>query len=146
MPQTYNQIHIEGRLTKDLQLKPTGDNRSVMNIYVVTDEGYMDKTSGQWVEKPTFHNCVSFKDQLNKNRVSKIKKGDFVRVVGSLHKSKYTPEDGIERESAEIVVEKLDLLFRAKANQTQQASSQQDEPGSAYDAFENDNQGQPAYG
>jgi single-strand DNA-binding protein len=97
-----NTITIQGRLTRDPELRRTGSGKAVTNFTVACER---DFTEGG--EKATdFIECVAWRNTAE--FVSKyFSKGKMAVVKGRLQIRPYTDKDGNKRTAAEVVVESL---------------------------------------
>lgn len=69
---------------------------------LATSEKYKDKANNE-VVKPTWHKIVSF-GQVAANLRAKVVTGSRLFVNGKIQSSKYTAEDGQEKETFDILV------------------------------------------
>ena len=89
-------------LTRDLGLRLYG---RVANLSIATDEGYLDKNSGERIDKTEWHRVVTFQngliDMLDKN----ARKGRLVYVAGKMQTRRWKKEgEDSERFSTEILL------------------------------------------
>jgi single-strand DNA-binding protein len=98
-----NIVHILGRVGKDPEIKsfPSGD--SLAQLTIATTEKWKDKNTGEKKEKTQWHNVVVRGSGLIKVVESYVKRGDLLRISGSLEYRQWE-KDGVKRTSAEIVV------------------------------------------
>jgi single-strand DNA-binding protein len=86
---------------------PSG--QAVANISIATSTRRKDKTSGEMVEDTQWHR-VTFYDRLAEIAGEYVKKGRPVYVEGRLKYGKYTGQDGIEKNTVDIIATELQLL------------------------------------
>ena len=79
----------------------------VVNIRVATSESWRDKNSGDRKEKTEWHNVVIFNDNLAKVAEQYLKKGMKVYVEGQLQTRKWQDQQGADRYTTEIVLQKF---------------------------------------
>ena len=89
-------------LTRDLGLRLYD---RVANLSIATDEGYLDKNSGERIDKTEWHRVVTFQngliDMLDKN----ARKGRLVYVAGKMQTRRWKKEgEDSERFSTEILL------------------------------------------
>ena len=104
MSASLNKVQVIGNLGRDPEIRFTGDGRAIANLTLATSEKWKDK-SGQQQEKTEWHRIVVFgnlADVIQKY----LKKGDNVYFEGKLQTRKWTGNDGQEKYTTEIVVDR----------------------------------------
>lgn len=95
-----NHIVIMGRLTKDPELRRTGNGTAVTSFTLAVDRDFADKQSGE--RETDFIECVAWKNTAE--FVSKhFSKGRMAVVSGRLQIREWTDKDGNKRRTAEIL-------------------------------------------
>ena len=79
----------------------------VVNLSVATSESWRDKSSGERREKTEWHRVVIFNDNLAKVAENYLKKGSKVYVEGQLQTRKWTDQNGQEKYSTEVVLQRF---------------------------------------
>ena len=98
-----NKIVVMGRLTRDPELRYTGNNIPVVSFTVAVDRDFTGKDK----EKQTdFINCVAFKSTAAFIE-SYFTKGDMILVAGRLQMQQYTAKDGSNRTAAEVLTDNV---------------------------------------
>ncbi len=99
-----NQVQLIGRLGRDAEIRNTMSGGKVANLAVATDESYIDRNSGQKVDKVEWHRVVSFQsgvvDMLEKHG----RKGRLVYISGKLQTTKWQDQNGNDRYTTEILI------------------------------------------
>ena len=99
-----NQAQLIGRLGRDVEIRNTMSGGKVANLAVATDESYIDRNSGQKVDKVEWHRVVSFQtgvvDMLEKHG----RKGRLVYISGKLQTTKWQDQSGNDRYTTEILI------------------------------------------
>tara|TARA_R110000868_G_scaffold125265_3_gene331039 strand:+ start:13329 stop:13937 length:609 start_codon:yes stop_codon:yes gene_type:complete len=127
MGRSVNKVQIIGTLGRDPEMKYLPSGSAVVSVSVATDESYMDKNSGQKVEKTEWHRLTAF------GKVAEIigqylKKGSKAYFEGKLRTNEYE-KDGVKRYSTEIVVNDMMMLdSNPNAGQQPQPGYQQPAP------------------
>ena len=85
-----NNAQLIGRLGADATISHLTNGGRVANISIATDEGYLDKNSGDKVDRTEWHRIVTFQDGLVEMLEKHAKKGRLVYVSGKLQ----TPASG----------------------------------------------------
>jgi single-strand DNA-binding protein len=107
MAGSVNKVIVVGNLGADPEVRRLNSGEPVVNIRVATSESWRDKSSGERREKTEWHNIVIFNDNLAKVAEQYLKKGMKVYVEGQLQTRKWTDQQGQERYTTEIVLQKF---------------------------------------
>ena len=100
-----NRAEVIGRLGADVTVNHLTTGGRVANLSIATDEGYLDRNSGERIEKTEWHRVVSFQPGLIDMLERHAKKGRLVYVSGKLQTRRWR-KDGEEsdRFSTEILL------------------------------------------
>ncbi|WP_315729899.1 single-stranded DNA-binding protein [Bradyrhizobium sp. SZCCHNRI2010] len=109
MSGSVNMVILVGNLGKDPEVKHLNGDRSVCNFSIATSETWKDR-NGEKQEKTEWHNCQIWQEGLIKVAEKYLSKGDKVHIVGKIQTRKWEDQDGKDRYSTEIVVDKLTML------------------------------------
>ena len=107
MAGSVNKVIIVGNLGKDPEIRTLNSGDRVANLRIATSESWRDKSSGERKEKTEWHQVVIFNDNLVKVAESYLRKGSTVYIEGSLQTRKWTDQQGVEKYSTEIVLQKF---------------------------------------
>lgn len=119
-----NLVRLIGHLGQDAEVKTftkDGETKEMVTLSIATSNDYKD--GDQWVQRPAdWHRVTVFKSGAL-GFAKALKKGAKVEVKGPLKYNRYTDKDGIERFSAEILVQgKFDTVREPKvAEETEPA-------------------------
>lgn len=92
------------RLVADPEVRFTPNGRSVANFRVATDDGYRDRSTGDWVKKDSsFWTCQAWGD-MGENVVERLKQGDLVIISGKVYQRQYETTEGEKRTVTEIEI------------------------------------------
>lgn len=94
-----NKIFLQGRLTKDPEIRLTSKNDKVARFTIAVDRDFNR-------EETDFINCVAFKATAAFIE-SYFTKGDMILVAGRLHMQQYTSKDGSNRTAAEVLTDNV---------------------------------------
>ena len=94
-----NKILLQGRLTKDPEIRLTSKNDKVARFTIAVDRDFNR-------EETDFINCVAFKSTAAFIE-SYFTKGDMIIVCGRLHMQQYTAKDGSNRTAAEVLTDNV---------------------------------------
>ena len=113
-----NRAEVIGRLGADVVINHLANGGRVANLSIATDEGYLDRNSGERIDKTEWHRVVTFQngliDMLDKN----ARKGRLVYVAGKMQTRRWKKDgEDSERFSTEILlVPGSRIQFLDKAN------------------------------
>ena len=94
-----NKILLQGRLTKDPEIRLTSKNDKVARFTIAVDRDFnRDETD--------FINCVAFKATAAFIE-SYFTKGENILVAGRLQMQQYTAKDGSNRTAAEVLTDNV---------------------------------------
>ncbi len=100
-----NQAQIIGRLGADATIGNLASGGRVANMSVATDESYIDRQSGERVDRTEWHRVVSFQSGLIDMLEKHAKKGRLVYVAGKLQTRKWRKDgEDSDRFSTEILL------------------------------------------
>ena len=99
-----NHITIMGRLTKDPELRRTGNGIAVASFTVAVDRDFADKQSGE--KETDFIDCVAWR-QTGEFVSKYFTKGRMAVVSGRLQIRGWTDKDGNKRRTAEVVADNV---------------------------------------
>ena len=94
-----NKILLQGRLTKDPEIRLTSKNDKVARFTIAVDRDFNR-------EETDFINCVAFKATAAFIE-SYFSKGDMILVAGRLQMQQYTAKDGSNRTAAEVLTDNV---------------------------------------
>lgn len=99
-----NHITIMGRLTRDPELRRTGNGLAVASFTVAVDRDWPNKETGE--KETDFIDCVAWR-QTGEFVSKYFTKGSMIVVAGRLQIRPWVDKDGNKRKSAEIVAENV---------------------------------------
>jgi single-strand DNA-binding protein len=105
---SVNEVTLVGNLTRDPEMKHTEGKQSPCILGLATNRTWTDE-NGKKHEEPEFHRIVAW-GKLAETCHQFLRKGRQIYVRGRLHYRTYTGQDGMEKFSAEIVLEKMEML------------------------------------
>lgn len=108
MSKGINKIILIGRLGSDPDIRYTQNGKAVTTISIATSERWKNIT-GEQQERTEWHKTIFF-GKLAEIAGQYLKKGSQVYIEGSLHTSKYTDKQGIDRYSTDIIATEMQML------------------------------------
>lgn len=101
-----NKVILVGSLGRDPEIRRLNSGDPVCNLRVATSEQWRDKSTGERKEKTTWHNVVIFNDNIAKVAENYLRKGSKVYIEGQLQTRKWTDQNGQEKYTTEIVLQR----------------------------------------
>lgn len=112
-----NNINLIGRVTKDIEVQKTKNNKSVINFTLAVSKGKDEN------ERTQFINCVAWEGKAE--AIAKyVKKGDMFGVSGELinHNTEY---NGVKQYSFLVNVDDFTFLPNTRKEQSNNATKEQ---------------------
>ena len=135
MSGSVNRVVILGNLGADPDVRRTNSGDPVVTLSIATSESWKDKNTGERKEKSEWHRVVIFNEGLAKVAESYLKKGAKVYIEGQLQTRKWTDQNGVEKYTTEIVLQRYRgelQMLDGKSGGGSNAS--QNEPQASYQA------------
>jgi single-strand DNA-binding protein len=107
MAGSVNRVFLIGNLGADPEIRRLNDGSPVVNLRIATSETWRDKSSGERKEKTEWHSVVVFNENLAKVAEAYCRKGSKVYIEGSLQTRKWQDQQGQDRYTTEIVLQKF---------------------------------------
>ena len=100
-----NRAELIGRLGADVTVNHLTSGGRVANMNIATDEGYLDRNSGERIDKTEWHRVVTFQPGLIDLLVKNARKGRLVYVAGKMQTRKWRKDgEDSDRFSTEILL------------------------------------------
>lgn len=107
MAGSVNKVILIGNLGKDPEVRTMNNGGEVVSFSIATSENWNDKASGERKEKTEWHNIVIFNENLGRIAKQYLRKGSSVYVEGQLQTRKWTDQNGNDRYTTEIVLQRF---------------------------------------
>ncbi|MEA3307864.1 MAG: single-stranded DNA-binding protein [Elusimicrobiota bacterium] len=104
-----NYVLLTGRLTRDPDLTYAASGTPRCSFSVAANKNYKDKATGEWKEKATFVNIVTWGPMAERSG-QKLKKGSPVHIEGSLESYEYKDKEGNNRKALNINAKRIQFL------------------------------------
>jgi single-strand DNA-binding protein len=127
---SVNKIILLGHCGRDAEIRYLPSGAAVANVTLATSSKRKDKVSGEVIEDTQWHR-LTFYERLAEIAGDYIKKGTPIYVEGRIKYGKYTGQDGIEKNTVDIVVTELQLLGSRQDNAGGQDQPQRQAPAGA---------------
>ena len=100
-----NNAQLIGRLGADVTVNNLANGGKVANLSIATDESYIDKNSGDRVDRTEWHRVVTFQAGLVEMFEKHARKGRLVYVAGKLQTRRWKKDgEDSDRFSTEIIL------------------------------------------
>ena len=100
-----NRAEIIGRLGADVTVNHLANGGRVANLSIATDESYIDRNSGERVDRTEWHRAVTFQSGLVDMLEKHARKGRLVYVAGKLQSRRWRKDgEDTDRYSTEIML------------------------------------------
>lgn len=100
-----NHVVLQGRLTKDVELRRTQSGTAVASFSLAVEQDYAGQDGNRGVD---FINCVAWKG-TGEFAEKYFSKGDMMLVSGRISVRGYTDKDGNKRTATEVVVSSINF-------------------------------------
>ena len=100
-----NKVPLIGRIGADVIVNHLASGGRVANLSVATDESYVNKQTGERVDRTEWHRLVTFQDGLITMLEKNAKKGRLVYVDGKLQTRRWRKDgEDADRFSTEVLL------------------------------------------
>jgi single-strand DNA-binding protein len=106
---SVNKVILVGNCGRDPEIRYLPSGAAVANVTLATSSKRKDKSSGETIEDTQWHR-ITFYDRLAEIAGEYVKKGRPIYVEGRLKYGKYTGQDGVEKNTVDIIATELQLL------------------------------------
>lgn len=126
MSGAVNKVILVGNLGADPEIRRLNSGEPVANLRIATSESWKDRQSGERKDKTEWHSVVIFNENLAKVAEQYLKKGAKVYLEGQLQTRKWTDQQGNDKYTTEIVLQKFrgELQMLDSRNEGQQSGQQ----------------------
>jgi single-strand DNA-binding protein len=104
---SWNRVELIGNLTRDPELRYTPQGTAVATFSIATNRTFI--SDGERKEEADFHRIVAW-SKLAELCSQLLKKGNRVFVSGRLQNRNWEGQDGVQKNTTEIVIEDMILL------------------------------------
>lgn len=107
MAGSVNKVILIGNLGRDPEVRHTQDGSPIVQLSIATSDNWKDRATGERRERTEWHRVVIFNEHLCKVAENYLKKGSKVYVEGSLQTRKWTDQQGAEKYTTEVVLQRF---------------------------------------
>jgi single-strand DNA-binding protein len=134
MAGSVNKVILVGNLGRDPEIRSTQDGTRIANLRLATSESWRDKMSGERKERTEWHSVVIFNERLVEIAEKYLRKGSKIYVEGALQTRKWTDNQGQDRYSTEVVLQR----FRGELTMLDGAGGGRGSGAGAGESFDDD--------
>ena len=106
---SVNKVILIGNCGRDAEVRHLPSGQPVANVSLATTTRRKDRNTGEMVEDTQWHR-ITFYERLAEVARDYVKKGRSIYVEGRLKYGKYTDNQGVERNTVDIIATDLTLL------------------------------------
>jgi len=124
---SVNKVILLGNVGRDPEIRTMKNGDGIANLSIATSESWTDKRSGERQERTEWHRVVVFNPHLVSVIEKYVTKGTRLYVEGQVQTRKWSGQDGVERISTEVVLQRFGgvlLILDKGASQGDRPSSQ----------------------
>ncbi|HWT61539.1 MAG TPA: single-stranded DNA-binding protein [Ochrobactrum sp.] len=107
MAGSVNKVILVGNLGADPEIRRLNSGDQIANLRIATSESWRDRQTGERKDRTEWHSVVIFNENLAKVAEQYLKKGSKVYIEGALQTRKWQDQNGNDRYSTEIVLQKF---------------------------------------
>ena len=104
---SVHKVILVGNLGRDPEIRTTQNGMKVANLRVATSERWKDRNSGEMQERTEWHSVAIFNERLVGVAELFLHKGSKVYLEGQLQTRKWTDQQGQDRYTTEVVMNKF---------------------------------------
>lgn len=123
---TLNKVTLIGHLGDNVKMHYFENGNCIGRFPIATNEVYVNKTSGEKYTSTEWHNLV-VKNKAAEVCEKYLSKGDRIYVEGRIRTRQWQGEDGMNRQTVEIMVTEFMFLDTKKENDYRQKTSFEEE-------------------
>jgi len=107
MAASVNKVILVGNLGADPEIRRTNNGDMIANLRIATSESWRDRNTGERKDRTEWHSVVIFNENLAKVAEQYLRKGAKVYLEGALQTRKWQDQNGNDRYSTEVVLQKF---------------------------------------
>ena len=117
-----NILLIAGRLTRDAEVRYTGNGRAVAQFRLASNRRYKSTASGEWQDEVTYVDVRLWGDAAERSK-PRLLKGAPILVEGRLRSREWEAKDGAKRSGMEVVARRVQFLESASTGASATAAA-----------------------
>ena len=133
MAGSVNKVILVGNVGKDPESRAFQNGGKVVNLTLATSESWNDKASGERKEKTEWHRVVIRDERIAEVAEKYVKKGQKIYVEGTLQTRKWTDQQGQEKFSTEVVIDRFRGNLTMLSGRNDDAGGASSDQGGGYE-------------
>ena len=128
MAGTLNKVTLIGHAGKDPEMRTVPNtNKEVATFSLATSDSWKDKQTGEYKSKTEWHSIVVWNEHLVGVVKRSIKKGTRLYIEGALNYRKWQDKNGVDRISAEVVLQAFSgsIVLLDRRNDSESSNEEQ---------------------
>lgn len=105
-----NKVILTGRITKDIELRYTQDQRAIVRFTLAVDRRTKDKNESDFISCIAWNKTAELMDKY-------LSKGSKIGIVGRIQTGSYTDQKGEKHYTTDVMVDELEFLDSKKAEE-----------------------------
>lgn len=134
MAGSVNKVILVGNLGRDPETRNTQSGGKIVNLAIATSDTWNDRNSGERRERTEWHRVAIFNERVCEVAERYLRKGRKVYIEGELRTRKWTDQQGVEKYTTEVVIDRFrgSLVLIDSAGQRQQSQPAQSNNNQTY--------------
>ena len=124
-----NRVILTGRITKDLELRKTQTNKSILNFNLAVDRKFTKETD--FIEIQCWNQNAEFLSQY-------AKKGTLISIDGRIETNVYENQEGKKIYKTYITAENVEIINQPREKDSDETSVDSDKFGHTYDEIKSE--------
>lgn len=133
MSGSVNKVTLVGNLGRDPEVRMSQGGQKIVTISLATGDTWTDRATGERRERTEWHRVVIFNDRFADVAERFATKGRKVYIEGCLRTRKWTDQQGQDKFTTEIVVDRYSGEFVFLDTKHNEEDGRQAGPGRDYD-------------
>ncbi len=107
MAGSVNKVILVGNLGRDPEVRSSQAGLKIVTLAIATSDTWNDRQTGERKDLTEWHRVVIFNERLADVAEKYLRKGRKVFIEGILRTRKWTDQQGVERYSTDVVVDRF---------------------------------------
>ena len=107
MAGSVNKVILVGNLGRDPEVRSAQTGAKIVTLAIATSDTWNDRQTGERKDLTEWHRVVIFNERLADVAEKYLRKGRKVFIEGILRTRKWTDQQGVERYSTDVVVDRF---------------------------------------
>ncbi|MXV45250.1 single-stranded DNA-binding protein [Saccharibacter sp. 17.LH.SD] len=107
MAGSVNKVILVGNLGRDPEVRNTQSGAKIVNLTIATSDTWNDRATGERRDRTEWHRVVIFNENIANVAERFLRKGRKVYIEGELRTRKWTGQDGMERYTTEVTIDRF---------------------------------------